>query len=88
MQLIDLIFAASDERAQGFIAASFANLDRKRKAGTYCPTRALALLRNNAADLSKAYCRAIGWYDRLAFKADMLDAIAARLLAQWSQSNG
>ena len=84
MQLIDKIFVASDERAQGYIAASFANLDNKRKAGTYCPTRALALLRNNAADLSKAYCRSIGWHDRNAFKSDTLDAIAAKLLAQWS----
>ena len=49
MQLIDKIAAVTDERAQGYIAASYANLDRKRQAGMYCPTLALALLRNNAA---------------------------------------
>lgn len=88
MQLIDKIFAASDERAQGYVVASYANLDRKRQAGTYCPIRALALLRNNAADMAKAYCRALGWYDRNAFKSDTLDAIAAKLLAQWSNRHG
>jgi hypothetical protein len=80
-----LAIAASDSQVAAWIAASRANLDRKRAAGTYDTTLALRLFRNNAVDAAKAYNRNNGYFDRAAFNADTLDAVAGRLLQQWER---
>lgn len=77
-------FATRHAQTLHYIRSSFANLDRKRFAGTYTPDLAIRLLRNNAIDAAKAFCRDSNGYKPRMFKAETLDSVAAMLLTDWS----